>query len=168
MFSNIGSKVRKLTVFFFILGIIASISAAIQTIRDGDVLQGIIVFVVCALFVWIGSWMTYGIGVAADRTFKNDRGVFANISGKLKTIAIIMCVLGMLFSITSGVLMIVGKSYVVNIVSSYLRTPAFVVNYAVNGSTATVAGIVTIVVGSLVSWIGSWVTYAVGVAAERR
>lgn len=62
--------------------------------------------------------------------------MFENIGGKIKTLAKVITFLGIGLSVAFGFLLIVGKDYM--------------------------AGLVTIIVGVLVSWIGSFVLYSWG------
>ena len=69
--------------------------------------------------------------------------MFKNIGGKVKMVARVICWVGIAASVIGGIaLMSIGHS----------------ANIAV--------GLVTIIVGSLLSWIGSLTTYAVGESAE--
>lgn len=62
--------------------------------------------------------------------------MFENIGGKIKTLAKVITFLGIGLSVAFGFLLIVGKDYM--------------------------SGLVTIIVGVLVSWIGSFVLYSWG------
>lgn len=75
--------------------------------------------------------------------------MFNNVGAKVKGLAKFICIMGMIVSVLSGLMMIVSGF-----------------NAYRGGETLIVSGIVTGVVGCLASWIGSWVTYAIGEAAE--
>lgn len=63
MFNNIGEKIKKLAIVATVLGMIASLIAAI-IIWAGNmgVLYGIFVLVVGVVFSWISSFVLYGFG----------------------------------------------------------------------------------------------------------
>lgn len=65
--------------------------------------------------------------------------MFNNIGGKIKALAKIVCWLGIIASVLSGIILI-----------------------AAGGTQNIVTGIVTIVVGALSSWIGSFLVYGFG------
>lgn len=70
MFTNIGGKIKKLTVILCIIGISASVVAGLILIAIGSnsygqkglVAIGFVVMIVGALLSWIGSFFTYGFG----------------------------------------------------------------------------------------------------------
>lgn len=68
--------------------------------------------------------------------------MFDNIGRKVKILAIVTCVIGVLGSVIGGIVILYNNSYM------------------------EVPGILTMVLGSLFSWISSWVMYAIGEAAE--
>ena len=79
--------------------------------------------------------------------------MFDNIGGKIKKLAKVLCWIGIIFSVILGVLMMVsGGSY-----SRY--------GYSSSGG-GVLAGLLTIVLGSLLSWIGSFFTYGFGQLIE--
>lgn len=70
MFDNIGSKVKGLATFVCVMGIVGALIYAIIIWLSGVQYSGILGFVVLlvgALVAWIGSWVTYAIGEAADQ-----------------------------------------------------------------------------------------------------
>ena len=81
--------------------------------------------------------------------------MFSNIGGKIKTLAKILCWVGIVLSVLSGVILMAsgGESRI-----------------TVNGSYAEVSpvlgGILIIVIGCLASWIGSFFAYGFGQLIE--
>lgn len=74
--------------------------------------------------------------------------MFKNIGGKIKDLAQVICYLGIAISVVAGIVMIGFGS------SSY------------DGDTMVVMGCVVMIVGSLVSWIGSFFAYGFGELIE--
>ena len=74
--------------------------------------------------------------------------MFKNIGGKIKGLAKVICYVGIAISVIAGIFMIGFGS------SSY------------NGDTMIVMGCVIMIVGSLVSWIGSFFAYGFGELIE--
>ena len=75
--------------------------------------------------------------------------MFDNIGGKIKTVAKVICWLGIIASVIMGIIMIkqaTGRYY--------------------NNDEMVIAGIATIIGGSLLSWIGSFFTYGFGQLIE--
>ena len=66
--------------------------------------------------------------------------MFENIGSKLKILAVVEVILGVIASIISGFSAIANEMVLV--------------------------GVIIIVVGSVASWVGSWVTYGIGEAVE--
>ena len=75
--------------------------------------------------------------------------MFDNIGGKIKALAKVLCWLGIIASVISGIAIIVMASQ--NRYSS---------------GTGVVSGLLTIVLGCLGSWIGSFFTYGFGQLIE--
>jgi len=75
--------------------------------------------------------------------------MFNNIGGKIKTLAKVICWFGIIASVILGIIMITARS-------GYRSDPYFQVVY----------GILIIVVGCLISWIGSFFTYGFGQLIE--
>ena len=69
--------------------------------------------------------------------------MFDNIGSKIKTLAKVICWIGILISVISGIVVI-----------------------ASTGSTGVPVGILVIVLGALLSWIGSFVLYGFGQLIE--
>ena len=83
--------------------------------------------------------------------------MFDNIGSKIMKLAKILCWVGIMLSVISGiVLMAAGGS-----VSSYSSY-----GYSRSSGGGVVAGILTIILGSLASWIGSFFTYGFGQLIE--
>ena len=70
--------------------------------------------------------------------------MYNNIGGKVKILAKVLCWAGIAGSVIAGLIMIIGGGSAESILT----------------------GILTMIGGALSSWLGSWVTYAVGEAAE--
>ena len=77
-----------------------------------------------------------------------------NIGHKLQTFAKILCWLGIIGSVIAGIAAIVAGSG-----SSY--------RYGYSAGSGILAGLLTIVLGSLFSWIGSWAMYGLGLVVEK-
>lgn len=75
--------------------------------------------------------------------------MFNNIGGKIKGLAKFMCWLGIILSVIIGILLIMSATNR----NGYYRS---------TDSATVVYGIIVIVVGSLLSWIGSFVLYGFG------
>ena len=85
--------------------------------------------------------------------------MFNNIGGKIKVLAKILCGVGIALSIIAGVIMMVSGNVTVN----YNAYNSYSAPAPVNG---VVAGLITIVVGSLLSWVGSFFAYGFGQLIE--
>ncbi len=87
--------------------------------------------------------------------------MFDNIGGKIKTLAKVLCWIGIILSIILGIIMIIGGANVASN-SSY--------GYSSRSSGTTGAsvlvGILTMVLGSLGSWISSFFAYGFGQLIE--
>ncbi len=81
--------------------------------------------------------------------------MFNNIGRKIKVLAKILCWVGIVLSVITGVAILASGSYT---------------HLTINGEYTTVsnvpAGILTIVIGCLISWIGSFFTYGFGQLIE--
>ena len=84
--------------------------------------------------------------------------MFSNIGRKIKVLAKVFCWLGIIGSVIIGVLMISGSSYFTAISGNLSNDAAA---FAA-GSLGAFGGIVFIIVGSLLSWISSFVLYGFG------
>lgn len=78
--------------------------------------------------------------------------MFNNIGEKIKTLAIIITILGIIASVISGIAFIVSS-----IVDSYDVSRL---------AAGIILGVLTIVVGSLLSWISSFLLYGFGELIE--
>ena len=91
--------------------------------------------------------------------------MFNNIGRKIKVLAKITCWIGIILSIVCGILIIISDASLpvsLPIQESYGRS-YYKFSYRIN---PILLGIVIIVIGSLASWIGSWITYAFGELVE--
>ena len=90
--------------------------------------------------------------------------MFNNIGRKIKTLAKVLCWLGIIASVISGIAMVLtGVAFnSASVVRGYSAT----VDAELGGAAAVVGGIVMMVVGSLVSWIGSFCMYGFGQLVE--
>ena len=75
--------------------------------------------------------------------------MFNNIGGKIKGLAKFMCWLGIILSVIIGIVLIIGATNR----NGY---------YRYTDTTTIIYGIIVIVMGSLLSWIGSFVLYGFG------
>lgn len=82
--------------------------------------------------------------------------MFDNIGGKIKTLAKVLCWIGIAFSVITGIAVMFGS------VSSVSYNGS---RYATGGS-SVVAGILIIVLGCLFSWLGSFFAYGFGQLIE--
>ena len=78
--------------------------------------------------------------------------MFTNIGGKIKGLAKFFCILGMIASFAAGI-------------SVVMIVPGIGV-YAADTGAYFVVGILIFIVGSLLSWIGSFFTYGFGELVE--
>ncbi len=78
-----------------------------------------------------------------------------NIGHKIKTLAKVICWIGIVLSVLSGIVLIAGGSTV----RSY--------GYTYNTGNTVLAGILVIVLGVLGSWLGSLTMYGFGELVER-
>ena len=83
--------------------------------------------------------------------------MFNNIGAKIKTLAKILCWIGIIGSVISGIVIIAAGSK-----GGYYSTPYG----SISSGSAVVAGILTMVLGSLLSWIGSFFAYGFGQLIE--
>jgi len=78
---------------------------------------------------------------------------YGNIGGKIKGTAFLVAVLGIIGSVICGVLIWLGFGH-------------FIGAYGNNGVTIFFTGLIWAIVGSLVSYISSWLLYAFGTIVE--
>ena len=80
--------------------------------------------------------------------------MFSNIGGKIKALAKVVCWIGIILSVISGGAMIAAGMGVFG----YTGMPE---------GAAVVSGVLTIALGSLLSWIGSFFSYGFGELIEK-
>lgn len=89
--------------------------------------------------------------------------MFSNIGGKIKVLAKVLCWIGIIASIVIGLLLINGNA----LMSMLFRTLDVegdlpdIAAVAV-GSAGIISGVSTIIIGSLLSWVNSFVLYGFG------
>ena len=79
--------------------------------------------------------------------------MFSNIGGKIKTLAKVICWIGIAASLITGIAAITSGTTVM-------------VNGSFNRISGTAAGVTIIIVGCLASWIGSFFAYGFGQLIE--
>ena len=82
--------------------------------------------------------------------------MFSNIGGKIKTLAKIICWIGIILSVVTGVIMMIHRTDIVITTSS--GAEAIV--------SPLIAGLTIIIVGCLTSWIGAFFAYGFGQLIE--
>lgn len=83
--------------------------------------------------------------------------VFRNIGRKIKGLAKVLCWIGIIFSILGGVaIALLGATNMQVIAGAAADIPE------VSGVMFIFGGVLVAVVGSLSSWIGSWLLYGIG------
>ena len=83
--------------------------------------------------------------------------MFSNIGGKLKKLAVILAVLGIIASVISGLVTMAGSS-------SMRMYGSYGIGYSAG---RIVAGLLIIAVGFLISWVGTMGMYGLGELIER-
>lgn len=78
MYDNIGGKIKGLSVFIFLIELIAVfiIGIILMTSDNDFILIGLLVIILGALFSWVSSWLLYGFGeliAKTDETENNTR-----------------------------------------------------------------------------------------------
>ena len=81
--------------------------------------------------------------------------MFNNIGGKIKALAKVLCWLGIILSVLSGIAILASGD-----------SGRIAVNGAYSTVSSGVAGILVIVIGCLASWIGSFFAYGFGQLIE--
>ncbi len=84
--------------------------------------------------------------------------MFSNIGKKIKVLAKVFCWIGIIFSFVTGILMGSGTSYLATLSNTISGDAAAFAT----SSIGVFGGIIFIVVGSLISWISSFVLYGFG------
>ena len=80
--------------------------------------------------------------------------MFSNIGGKIKTLAKVLCWIGIAASLITGIAAISSGNTAVRVNGSYSNV------------SGTAAGIAVIIIGCLASWIGSFFAYGFGQLIE--
>ena len=89
--------------------------------------------------------------------------MFNNIGSKIMKLAKVLCWLGIIASVIAGILiMVVGANINASVSRSYYYSSS---NSNSNGS-FILTGFLTMILGSLFSWIGSFFTYGFGQLIE--
>ena len=84
--------------------------------------------------------------------------MFDNIGAKIMKLAKVLCWIGIILSVISGITIIAG--------GANLSRSAYGSYGTVTSGNAVLVGILTIVFGCLISWIGSFFTYGFGQLIE--
>lgn len=79
--------------------------------------------------------------------------MFDNIGSKIMKLAKVLCWIGIILSVISGIIIIAGGANNSRV-------------YGYNSGPSVLTGILTIVLGCLASWIGSFFTYGFGQLIE--
>ena len=87
--------------------------------------------------------------------------MFSNIGKKIKTLAKVLCWIGIILSVISGIGIIAASGQIGSSYSSYSYGYNSSVPALSSGS-AVLIGILVILLGSLFSWIGSFMLYGFG------
>ncbi len=88
--------------------------------------------------------------------------MFNNVGSKIKTLAKVLCWVGIILSVVSGIIIMVAGN---NIPFNYNYGYNSYRNSGFSGSTFVI-GLIVIVVGSLCSWLSSLFTYGFGQLIE--
>lgn len=83
-----------------------------------------------------------------------------NLGGKLKGLAKVVCWLGIILSLLTGILACVSGN------STFTFRYNYGSGYNLGQVSGVLAGIIVIVVGCLASWIGAWTLYGLGEVVE--
>ncbi|HBJ18741.1 MAG TPA: hypothetical protein DDY70_03210 [Clostridiales bacterium] len=83
--------------------------------------------------------------------------MYCNIGKKIKGLAVFFCVIGIIAQIILGIVCIlVGNGLLSALANSY---PAL---RQITSGTVTAGGIVVMVIGSIITWISTWLLYGYG------
>ncbi len=66
MFTNVGEKIKKVTVVMCIIGMVISIVVGILLMCLGDFISGLLVAVLGCIFSWLSSLFCYALGSIED------------------------------------------------------------------------------------------------------
>lgn len=86
--------------------------------------------------------------------------MFKNIGKKIRVLAMVLCWIGIAFSVLAGVVFILSGAGVIE------KLPIQVTGGADIGTMLIVFGVVSILLGSLMSWVGSFLLYGFGKLVE--
>ena len=81
--------------------------------------------------------------------------MFTNINGKVKALAKVLCILGIIGSVITGIAIMSGSS----MMSSYY-------GYSGGGGAGVLMGLLVMVIGSVIAWASSLALYAFGQMGE--
>ena len=84
--------------------------------------------------------------------------MFSNIGEKIKKLAMIICWIGIIFSLILGVVVVVAPSSI----RYHLNVNGNTVASNSNIAAQVISGVLVFVIGSLASWISSFVVYGFG------
>lgn len=84
--------------------------------------------------------------------------MYNRIGKKIKGLAIFFCILGIIGSVLSGIYVMLSGSTIAGFLPSDLLAN---ISNATN-AIAIAAGVIIMVLGSLLSWIGTWLLYGYG------
>lgn len=84
MFANIGEKIKSVTVFFCVVGIIVSVLLGVILMMGGAVLPGLLTAVLGAIGSYLGSMVMYGLGELITES-KRQRAVQEEILKALRS-----------------------------------------------------------------------------------
>ena len=90
--------------------------------------------------------------------------MYRNIGRKVKGLARFTCILGMIVSIALGALIIFSGPNAVRVFATY---NGMNIVGSTNPTVNIITGVLVIILGCLISWIGSWPLYALGEAADK-
>lgn len=88
-----------------------------------------------------------------NNTKSGGKKMFNNIGGKIKGLAKFICWLGIIVSVLVGIILIIGATNR----NGY---------YSYTDTNMVITGVIVIVMGSILSWIGSFVLYGFGELVE--
>lgn len=95
--------------------------------------------------------------------------MFTNIGAKLKTLAVVIAAIGIIASVVFAITIWVSAGHVSSYRSSYYGYYSYSSSFdlsSILGALGFWGGLIALVVGCLVSWIGSWSMYAFGSLVE--
>lgn len=108
-------------------------------------------------FIWRQSGLCFSCADLGWRTFYFlTEGIQCTTGSakKIKGLAIFFCILGIIGSVLLGIFVMLDGSTIAGRLAS--------VNSNADNAIAIVAGVIIMVLGSLLSWIGTWLLYGYG------